>query len=153
VPAVPGPALPMSITLCARAGTRSTWGGSTLQGHSSSGPQVAKHAGGMCWCPGLWQRRQTQNRARGMSGCCCSPSHELHCLLSAGLSSLGITLPTQTLLGELHLAGPGLSLGSGHGQMLPFVGPSQEGRELQPVCHLQSSQDTGGPQPGMNPRA
>lgn len=104
--------------------------------------------GQTCWCHVLVPRpvaeeTWTQNGAQGMGDCCCSPSRELHCLLSAELSSLGITLPMHTPLGELHLAGPGLSLGTGHGQMLPFAGPRQEGCELQPACHLQSSQGTG----------
>lgn len=139
MPVAPGPALPVSITLHSRAGTRSVRGWSLLRGSSSSpGPQVAKHAGGLCWCPGRGDR-WTQNRVQGMGDCCCLPSHELHCLLSPGLSSLGITLPMHMLPGEPYLAGPGLSLDTGHRQMLPFAGPRQEGHELQPVCRLQSS--------------
>lgn len=87
--------------------------------------------------------RWTQNGAQGMGDCCCSPSHEAHCLLSAGLSSLGIAFPVHMPLGQLHRAGPGLSLGTGHRQMLPFAGPRQEGHELQPECHLQSSPGMG----------
>ena len=65
--AAPGPVLPASITLCSRTGTRSARGRSTFRSSSSSpGPQAAKRAGVMCWCPGLWQRRhgpKTEPRA------------------------------------------------------------------------------------------